>query len=336
MVRNTGHLGKAAPERRRHMAAGGITGGPGTAREIADGIYAIDTGFRGRTGAVGAFLVVGPDGLGLVETGPTTVQENLLAGIRDAGHDIGEVRDVVVTHIHLDHAGGLGNLMRDHPQLRAWVHPAGLPHMLRPEKLIASATRIYGDQMDVLWGEFLPVPEDRVRATVEGTPISLGGRPVVPWDTPGHASHHVALLDEQTGTLFTGDVAGVRMQGTSFPVPPLPPPDIDIAAWKRSIARMRELAPERLALTHFSVYDDVERHLDTLERGLDETMAIGREVLLPGGTDDELTARLQAWQRKGLGADADRVEPALDAANPLYMSAQGIHRVLRKAGEIER
>jgi glyoxylase-like metal-dependent hydrolase (beta-lactamase superfamily II) len=317
------------------MAITDASRGPGTASEIADGIYAIDTGFRGQAGAVGAFLVVGPEGLGLVETGPTTVQANLLAGIRDAGHEIGDVRDVVVTHIHLDHAGGLGTLMRDQPQVRAWVHPVGLPHMLRPEKLIASATRIYGDQMDTLWGAFLPVPEDRVQPTEEGTPISLGGRAVVPWDTPGHASHHVALLDEQTGTLFTGDVAGVRMQGTTFPVPPLPPPDIDIAAWKRSIARMRELAPERLALTHFSVYDDVERHLDMLEHGLDATMAIGREVLIPGGTDAELTARLEAWQRAGLGDDADRVAPALDAANPLYMSASGIHRVLRKAGELE-
>jgi glyoxylase-like metal-dependent hydrolase (beta-lactamase superfamily II) len=317
------------------MATSGASNGPGTAREIADGIYAIDTGFRERTGAVAAFLVVGPEGLGLIETGPTTVYERLLAGIRDAGFDPSDVRDVVVTHIHLDHAGGLGTLMRDQPQVRAWVHPVGLPHMLRPEKLIASATRIYGDQMDELWGPFLPVPEDRVQPTEEGMPISLGGRLVVPWDTPGHASHHVALPDEQTGTLFTGDVAGVRMQGTAFPVPPLPPPDIDIAAWKRSIARMRELAPERLALTHFSVYDDVDAHLDALERGLDETMAIGREVLVPGGTDEELTQRLEAWQRAGLGDDAGRVEPALDAANPLYMSAMGIHRVLRKAGEIE-
>ena len=188
-------------------------------------------------------------GLGLVSRA-TTVQDNLLAGIR-AGRDIGDVRDVIVA-FHLDRRG-LGTLAG--PAAGAIVvHPVGLPHMLRPERLIASASRIYGDQMDVLWGPFLPLPEDRVQPTEEGTPILLAGRPIVPWDTPGHASHHVALLDEQTGTLFTGDVAGVRMQGTSFPVPPLPPPDIDISAWKRSIARMRGLSPERLALTHFSVF----------------------------------------------------------------------------------
>jgi glyoxylase-like metal-dependent hydrolase (beta-lactamase superfamily II) len=258
-----------------------------------------------------------------------------LAGIEATGHSIADVRDIVVTHIHLDHAGGLGTLMREQPNLRAWVHPVGLPHMLRPEKLIASATRIYGDRMDELWGDFLPVPEDRVRPTANGEPISLAGRTVVPYDTPGHASHHVALLDEQTGTLFTGDVAGVRMQGTTVPVPPLPPPDIDIAAWTRSIALMRELGPERLALTHFSVYDDVARHLDALDAGLDATMTIGREVLISGGTDEELTARLESWQREALGDDADRVDGALNAANPLFMSATGIHRVLRKAGEID-
>jgi glyoxylase-like metal-dependent hydrolase (beta-lactamase superfamily II) len=169
---------------------------------------------------------------------------------------------------------------------------------------------------------------------VSGGPISLGGRTVVPYDTPGHASHHVALLDEQTGSLFTGDVAGVRMQGTPLPIPPMPPPDIDIVAWKRSIALMRELRPERLVLTHFSAFADVEAHLNALERGLDAAMALGREVLVPGGTDDALTARLEGWVRAGLGAEADLVWPALDAANPLYMSAMGIHRVLRKAGEL--
>lgn len=311
------------------------TSGAGATREIAPGIHAIDTGFQGQAGAVAAFLVVGPDGLGLVETGPTTVQGGLRAGMAAAGYDLGDVTDVVVTHIHLDHAGGLGSLMRELPDVQAWVHPVGRPHMLDPARLIASATRIYGDRMDQLWGDFLPVPEERLHATADGQPIRLGGRELVPYDTPGHASHHIALLDTQTGTLFTGDVAGVRMQGTALPVPPLPPPDIDIAAWEASIARMRALAPERLALTHFSAFEDVEAHLAALEEGLDRAMAMGREVLLPGGSDAELADRLEAWVRGALGTDADRVWGAMDAANPLFMSASGIHRVLRKAGELE-
>ncbi len=309
--------------------------GTGTAQEIADGVFAIDTGFQGVTGAIGAFLVAGPDGLGLIETGPTTVRDQLVAGIAAAGFAIDDVRDVVVTHIHLDHAGGLGSLMCDYPRMQAWVHPVGLPHMVRPEKLIASATRIYGDRMDSLWGAFLPVPESRVRPTEDRQVINAGGRGLRVYDTPGHASHHVALLDEHTGTLFTGDVAGVRMAGTAFPVPPLPPPDIDVAAWKRSIALMREIGPERLVLTHYSSFADVDRHLGLLEEGLDTAMALGRDVLIPGGDDEVLTARLEAWVRAELGDDTDRVWAALDAANPLFMSASGIHRVLRKAGEVE-
>lgn len=317
------------------MDTGIVSRGPGTAAEIADGLYCIDTGFLGRTGAVAAFLVVGPDGLGLVETGPTTVRANLLAGIRDAGHDPAEVRDIVVTHIHLDHAGGLGVLLRDLPNAVAWVHPVGRPHMVAPERLISSATRIYGDRMEELWGEFAPVPEDRLHATEDRGAIRLGGRILRVYDTPGHASHHIALLDEQTGSLLTGDVAGVRMQGTSLPIPPLPPPDIDVAAWTRSIDLMLEIAPERLLLTHFSGYDDVEEHLGRLREGIAAQMALGRDVLIPGGTDDHLTARLEAWQREGLGTDAERVWESLDAANPLFMSSMGIHRVLRKAGELE-
>lgn len=309
--------------------------GPGRAVEIADGLYTIDTGFQGNTGAVAVFLVVGPDGLGLIETGPASTLDNVIAGIADAGYSVDDVQDVVVTHIHLDHAGALGALMRQRDQVKARVHPVGLPHLINPERLVRSATRIYGDRMDELWGQMLNVPEDRLTPTEDRTPISVGGRRFVPFDTPGHASHHIALLDEQTGSLFTGDVAGVRMQGTSFPVPPMPPPDIDIDAWKRSIDLMQQIAPERLVLTHFSTFTDVQKHLDQLRDGLDASMALGREVLLHGGSEDDLTDRLEAWIREQLGGDSERVWPSLDAANPLFMGSMGIHRVLRKAGELE-
>jgi glyoxylase-like metal-dependent hydrolase (beta-lactamase superfamily II) len=317
------------------MAADETSRGPGTAIEIAEGIHLIDTGFMGKQGAVGVFLIVGPDGLGLVETGPATVLETLAAGIVDAGHDIENVRDLAVTHIHLDHSGGLGELMRRHHRMRAWAHPLGVPHLVSPRRLEDSASRIYGDRMEELWGTITGVPEDRLSATEDRKEISLGGRRLKVFDSPGHASHHIVLLDEQTGTLFTGDVAGVRMEGTAFPLPPLPPPDIDIGAWKRSIALMREIGPERLVLTHFGPYTDGLEHLRKLEEALDEVMRIGRDVLLHGGSNDELTERLQIWAHDRLGSVDDRVGAALEVANPLFMSALGIHRVLRKAGELE-
>lgn len=317
------------------MATEETTRGPGTAMKIVEGVYGIDTGFQDRTGAISAWLLVGSEGIGLIETGPSTVLDHLAAGVADAGHDIADIREVAVTHIHLDHSGGLGELMRDHEGMQAWVHPVGLPHLVDPGRLVKSASRIYGDRMEELWGTITGVPEDCVTATEDRETVSLGGRRVTVFDTPGHASHHIALLDETTGTLFTGDVAGVRMQGTVFPVPPLPPPDIDIDAWKRSIALMREIAPARLVLTHFGPYEDVDKHLQQLEEALDEAMRIGREVLLDGGSDRMLTEQLGVWVRDRIGKDADRVWASLDAANPLFMSAMGIHRVLRKNGELE-
>lgn len=307
----------------------------GVVTRIADGIHVIDTGFQGRSGAIAAFLIEGPDGLGLIETGPSTVRARLEAGIANAGHSMEDLTDIVVTHIHLDHSGGLGELMARHGRVHAWAHPLGVPHLVNPERLVKSASRIYGDRMDLLWGTITDVPEDRITATANGETVSLGGRELVVYDTPGHASHHIALFDTQTGTLFTGDVGGVRMPGTPFPLPPMPPPDIDIAAWKRSIALMRELSPDRLVLTHFGAFDDVEAHLNALDQSLDAAMEIGRDVLLNGGTDDYLTERLGVWVHEQVGDDADRIWASLDAANPLYMSAMGIHRVLRKSGELE-
>jgi len=303
--------------------------------EVADGIFAIDTLFQGQPGSVAAYLVVGPDGLGLVETGPSTVSTALAAGVTAAGYAIDDITDIVVTHIHLDHAGALGGLMQQLEHVQAWVHPVGLPHMVNPEKLVNSASRIYGERMEQLWGEIIPAPEDRLHATEHRVPITVGGRMLVPFDTPGHASHHIALLDEQTGSLFTGDVAGVRVQGTSLAIPPMPPPDIDVDAWNRSIDLMLEIAPQRIMLTHFGSFTDVETHLAMVRDGIEAQMSIGREVLVPGGTDAEMTERLEAWVRQRLGNDAEAAWGALDAANPLFMGALGIRRVLRKAGELE-
>lgn len=302
---------------------------------IADGIHVIDLEFFGRAGSVAAYLVEGPGGLALIETGPSTVREKLEAGIRDAGYGMEDVSHVIVTHIHLDHAGGVGGLARAYPHVEVYVHPVGAPHLVDNAKLVNSATRIYGDDMARLWGDIEDVPEDQVVVVEDRVAINVGGRKLVPCFTPGHASHHLALLDEQTGFLITGDIAGVRMQETGVPVPPMPPPDIDLHAWQSSIDLMLGIVPERLLLSHFGAFTDVETHLATLRENIDRIMETGRSVLIPDGSDDELTVELEAWVRGMLGDDADRVWPAFNAANPLFMSSLGIHRVLRKAGELD-
>jgi len=197
----------------------------------------------------------------LVDPGPASALETLLGQL-----DGFEPRALALTHVHLDHAGAAGSLAARFPGLEVWVHERGARHLIDPSRLVHSARRLYGEEMDRLWGEVLAVPEERVR--VLGDQGSIGGLRYT--HTPGHASHHVCYLHEPSGWAFVGDVAGVRIPPADYVRPPTPPPDIDLEAWRRSVARVRGWAPERLALTHFGAFPDVERHLYALERGLDD------------------------------------------------------------------
>ena len=234
------------------------------ARETEPGVFLLDHHFRGSPGVIASYLVVDDDALTLIETGPASTLDTLLAGIRQAGFDPGQIERVIVTHIHLDHAGGAGALLRLLPRAKLFVHPVGAPHMIDPERLMASATRIYGDLMGPLWGEMLPVPAERVRMLADGDKVVAGARTLVAYDTPGHAFHHLALHDPDTGSVFTGDVAGVRLKGTRHVRPPTPPPEFAPEAWQRSIAKIRSLGPRRLYLTHFGPHDDPDWHLDEI------------------------------------------------------------------------
>jgi glyoxylase-like metal-dependent hydrolase (beta-lactamase superfamily II) len=195
----------------------------------------------------------------LVDPGPAASLDGLLAALGDT-----EPRALLLTHIHLDHAGAAGSLVRRWPGLEVWVHERGARHVVDPSRLIASATRLYGDDMDRLWGEILPVPEANLR-------VLTGGERVGDWRvayTPGHASHHVSYLHEPTGSAFTGDVAGVRI-GDGPVIPPTPPPDIDLEAWRDSLDVLESWRAERVGVTHFGTFTDVERHLSELREGLD-------------------------------------------------------------------
>ena len=217
----------------------------------------IDLMHLGRDRVIGCWQV----GDVLVDPGPSSCLPTLLAALGDE-----RPRALLLTHIHLDHAGVSGALVERWPELEVYVHERGAAHMVDPSRLLASARKLYGEDMDRLWGEMLPVPE-RNLTVLQGGEKLLGDRFEVA-HTPGHASHHVCYLHD--GTAFVGDAGGVRIPPSSFTIPPTPPPDIDIEAWHESLERVAAWKPERLAATHFGSHSNVEPHLAEVGRRLDE------------------------------------------------------------------
>jgi glyoxylase-like metal-dependent hydrolase (beta-lactamase superfamily II) len=205
----------------------------------------------------------------LVDPGPESSLSTLLEALGGE-----RPRALLLTHIHLDHAAATGALVRRWPDLGVYVHERGAPHLVDPSKLLASAERLYGDQMERLWGEIVPVPEANVHALAGGEQVH-GMRVAY---TPGHASHHVCYLHEESGTAFVGDVAAVRIPGVDLLVPPTPPPDIDVETWEESIGIVEEWRPERLALTHFGAIDDPLPHLAKVRERLREEAQLAREL----------------------------------------------------------
>ena len=213
----------------------------------------IDTKMHGFEGITGAFVVRG-EKTALVETGPKTSAEHVLHGLAENG--IETVDWIVLTHIHLDHAGAAGTLLRRFPEARVAVHGVGAPHLVDPAKLWSSAARIYGDDMERLWGGIDPIPQDRIRVLEDGDEIELGGRSLRAVETPGHAYHHHCYLDSETGTLFTGDAVGVRLADLPTVRPATPPPEFHLEKAIASIDRVRELGATSLCLTHFGPAPD--------------------------------------------------------------------------------
>ncbi|MDQ3741194.1 MAG: MBL fold metallo-hydrolase [Actinomycetota bacterium] len=252
----------------------------------------------------------------LVDPGPSSSLEGLLAGLGDE-----RPARLLLTHIHLDHAGAAGTLARRWPDVEVWVHEKGAPHLADPAKLVASATRLYGDDMDRLWGEILPVPRENLRV------LPSGEERIGPWRiayTPGHASHHVAYLHEPTGTLFAGDVAGVRIPPEGLVLAPTPPPDVDFSAWHASLELLRTWDAQRVAVTHFGVWDDVAPQLDECRAALDR-MAVKATELEEGPWVEWLRAEIAA------AAAPDTVE-VYERAMPHDTLYPGLERALRRVG----
>lgn len=299
-----------------------------------DGISVIDLHYLDTDRVIAAYLVEAGSELVLIETGPATTLAHLERGIADAGYDLAGVNRIIVTHIHLDHSGAAGAIVRAHPDIRVAVHPVGAPHLVDPGRLVRSAARIYGEDMERLWGEIVGVPENQVDVLEDGGSLRVGNRTFAVAFTPGHASHHAVLLDEQSGTLFSGDAGGVRMPGSGYVAAPIPPPELDPVAWESSIARMRGLGARRLAPTHFGVYDDVEQHLDQVIPRVRQLIELG-EAAGPLVSDTRaMTAKVDAFQREKLGEEATGIMvKRLNLANPDSLAAMGLERYLRKRNE---
>jgi glyoxylase-like metal-dependent hydrolase (beta-lactamase superfamily II) len=254
----------------------------------------------------------------LIDPGPSTGLPALLDAL---GEDY-TPRALLLTHIHLDHAGASGTLARRWPELEVYVHERGAPHMVDPSKLIDSATRLYGDDMDRLWGEFIAVPEERLHVLKGAETLSFeAGRFEVAY-TPGHASHHVSYLHD--GTAFVGDVGGVQITPGSLVIPPTPPPDINLELWHESIELVRSWGPERLAMTHFGAAEDVDQHFDELGRRLDRWAELAR--------DSEQAAFIDGIREEIAGGAAAGTAEAYEQAAAPDQQYKGLERYWRKRG----
>ena len=271
----------------------------------------LDLRHLGHERVIGSYLLETADGLALQDCGPSTCIPELKARLAERGLQLQDVPHLLLSHIHLDHAGAAGALVREHPGLQVHVSEIGAPHLVDPSRLERSARRLYGDDFDRLWGELAPVPEQNVHA-VGGETLGLATFPA-----PGHASHHVCYLDAD-GTLFAGDAAGVRIRPSEFVLPPTPPPEVDLEAWERTLDEIAARKPERLALIHFGIFEDVERHLSELRRRL----RAWAERVRDGASEEEF-ARLAGAD---LAADRDAYEQAI----PPWQSYAGLKRYWEK------
>ena len=266
----------------------------------------LDLNFGDRLHSVGVYLVDTRDGPALFDCGPSSTVPALEAGLADQGLELTDVRHLLLSHIHLDHAGAAGTIVRRHPKLTVWVSVIGAPHLVDPSRLERSARQLYGALFDPLWGELAAVPEANVRVA-DGDVLGWESFP-----TQGHASHHISYFRD--GTLLAGDAAGVRMPGSPYILPVSPPPDIDIEIWHETVQAIRARKPERLALIHFGLHEDVDSHLDRLDVELDRWAARVRD-----GMDQEAFV---AAARADAGAEAGDY----DQVAPFWQSWHGLRR----------
>jgi glyoxylase-like metal-dependent hydrolase (beta-lactamase superfamily II) len=296
-------------------------------------IITLDLNFQNKRQSIASYLIRHADGVVLIECGPGSSIAECVTALAKKGVSAHDVTHILLTHIHLDHAGSAGWWSRQGAEII--VHPVGAPHILNPEKLLASAERIYGDKMETLWGEFLPVDKDKLRVVKDMEEIVIGGLRFVPINTPGHAEHHYAYLFEDI--CFSGDIGGVRIPGYQYLRVPMPPPELHIERWRESLARLRKEKFDRIAPTHFGIYDDPQWQLQAVEKELEAVVKWVEQMMPNDPPIESLRQSFTEWvaaEGEEMGLSKDAIW-AYELANPAGMSADGLQRYWKKVRAAE-
>ncbi|NJN17990.1 MAG: MBL fold metallo-hydrolase [Oscillochloris sp.] len=294
------------------------------------GVATIDVHHLGRSQIISAFLLHG-DEPAIVDPGPASTLPALEAGLAEQQLALSDIRHILLTHIHLDHAGATGMIVARNPNVQVHVHTRGAPHLIDPSRLLASATQLYGDSMDRLWGRILPVPESAVETLDGGETLNLGTRTLRAYNAPGHAKHHLVYFDQRSGTAFIGDNGGVRLPNLAFTRPATPPPDINLEQWVETLDLIARLEPQWIALTHFGAYADVAFHLeDYRERLLRWGEWVRRGI--ESGTDEatQIAAFEAAVAAEAESLDSDKRAILAQQTGAMMLSWRGLARYWQK------
>ena len=301
---------------------------------IATDISYIDLNFCDTPKAIATGVYAGDGGAVLIDPGPGSCIDTLRASLAAQGIGVGDIESILITHIHLDHAGATGLLVRDNPRIRVFVHEKGAPHVVDPSKLINSANQLWGiEGVARLWGQVIPVSESNLQVLGERARITAGGRTFDVRYTPGHASHHVSYFDDRSGLVWAGDTAGLRFTSKVFTLPPTPPPDIDLEAWRDSLAKIRGWKPETVFITHFGPYAGAAAHLDHIETSLRDVAEMARRAIQTDAADEAKYERFKedvfAYVRSAV--DEQEMRP-LEFVGPLEFNWRGLVRYWKKKG----
>ncbi len=296
-------------------------------------VTTLDNNWVGHSRSIAAGLIQSEGHVALVDPGPGSTLLTLKEQLRKRGLRVGDIEMLLLTHIHLDHAGASGALVGENPHIAVYVHQLGAPHMADPSKLMASALRLWPTELETLFGAMIPVPTENLRILEGGEVVRLGNRKIEVAYTPGHASHHVSYFEQDEGIAFVGDTAGIRINNSPYVMPATPPPDIDLEIWDSSFAVIRKHAPSRMFLTHFGMAENPEEHLTAIRERLHQWLAMAERCLRTHASDPEA---MKAFIAEPLAELAEHLPPedvehyAFSAG--LNLTFLGLARHLRKRG----